>query len=308
MPILKIRDENGNFIPIPAIRGANGKSAFEQAKEGGYIGTEEAFIALLNGLTATEDADHYADFNNPHRVTKEQIGLENVDNTPDTLKPVSTPQREAIEAHTKNKNNPHEVTAEQINAFAVSGGTVWGDMNVYGSHYPTFKVGTDDSNATAVIYTPNKTVDIYNWTNGQPTTLSIGNSSSMLLRDVAKIWVGANDYQIYGDHNANELGIARVATGSYKGTNTYGTKNPCSLTFDFVPKMVVVAKRGSANATNGSTFLWIAPSTTLNFINNGSTYWCYTSLSGTTLSWYSTESSAYQLNSSNYDYDYVAWG
>ena len=39
MPILHIRDENGNFIPITAIRGAEGKSAYEQAKEGGYKGT-----------------------------------------------------------------------------------------------------------------------------------------------------------------------------------------------------------------------------------------------------------------------------
>jgi hypothetical protein len=74
MPILQIRDENGNFIPIPAIKGNDGKSAYEQAKEGGYTGTEEAFIAMLNGLTNSEEAAHYADFNNPHKVTAEQVG------------------------------------------------------------------------------------------------------------------------------------------------------------------------------------------------------------------------------------------
>ena len=59
IPVLKIRDENGNFIPINAIRGENGKSAYEQAKEGGYKGTEEEFIAMLNGLTAEEMAPMY---------------------------------------------------------------------------------------------------------------------------------------------------------------------------------------------------------------------------------------------------------
>lgn len=72
--ILKVRDENGNFTDIPAIRGKDGKSAYEQAKEGGYKGTEQEFIALLNGLTSTDDADHYSDFDNPHKVTAEQTG------------------------------------------------------------------------------------------------------------------------------------------------------------------------------------------------------------------------------------------
>lgn len=74
MPILQIRDEDGNFIPIPAIRGDNGKSAYEQAKEGGYKGTEEEFVAILNGLTFPEDTEHREDFNNPHKVTASQLG------------------------------------------------------------------------------------------------------------------------------------------------------------------------------------------------------------------------------------------
>lgn len=72
--VLKIRDKNGKFVDIPAIKGDDGKSAYEQAKEGGYSGTEEEFIALLNGLTASEDASHYANLNNPHKVTPGQIG------------------------------------------------------------------------------------------------------------------------------------------------------------------------------------------------------------------------------------------
>ena len=79
MPILQIRDKDGNFIPINAIKGDDGKSAYEQAKEGGYQGTEQDFIAFLNGVlnavNAIElDEDHIADRNNPHQVKAEQTG------------------------------------------------------------------------------------------------------------------------------------------------------------------------------------------------------------------------------------------
>lgn len=80
MPILHIRDENGQFVPIPAIKGddgkdgKDGKSAYEQAKEGGYTGTEEEFVDSLNGLTNSEIATHCSDFDNPHKVTAEQAG------------------------------------------------------------------------------------------------------------------------------------------------------------------------------------------------------------------------------------------
>lgn len=65
---------------------------------------------------------------NPHNVTKEQLGLSKVDNTSDAEKPVSTKQAEAIAdakatgttaqtnitTHTSNKSNPHGVTKAQV--------------------------------------------------------------------------------------------------------------------------------------------------------------------------------------------------
>lgn len=55
MSILYVRDKNGNFAPIRTIKGKDGKSAYEQARDGGYKGTLDEFTALLNGLTASED-------------------------------------------------------------------------------------------------------------------------------------------------------------------------------------------------------------------------------------------------------------
>lgn len=64
---------------------------------------------------------HVADFENPHQVTKEQIGLGNVDNTSDADKPISSAVQEALDAvnkevseHKADKNNPHEVTKAQV--------------------------------------------------------------------------------------------------------------------------------------------------------------------------------------------------
>ncbi len=64
---------------------------------------------------------HVADTTNPHQVTKEQIGLGNVDNTADADKPVSSAVRTAIDevagdltSHESNRSNPHEVSKSQV--------------------------------------------------------------------------------------------------------------------------------------------------------------------------------------------------
>lgn len=44
IPILSVRDDEGNVIPIPAIKG---KSAYQSAVDGGYNGTEEEFNFML---------------------------------------------------------------------------------------------------------------------------------------------------------------------------------------------------------------------------------------------------------------------
>lgn len=49
IPILSVYDDNGNEIPIPAIRGTDGKSAYQSALEGGYEGSAEDFYRDLAG-------------------------------------------------------------------------------------------------------------------------------------------------------------------------------------------------------------------------------------------------------------------
>ncbi len=73
---------------------------------------------------------HSGRIDNPHKVTKAQVGLSNVDNTADKDKPVSSVQATAIadaknagttalnfaRNHAQNKVNPHAVTAAQVGA------------------------------------------------------------------------------------------------------------------------------------------------------------------------------------------------
>lgn len=53
------------------------------------------------GLMSKEDKEkldsHLIDYNNPHQVTKEQVGLSNVDNTSDKNKPISTETKSALD-------------------------------------------------------------------------------------------------------------------------------------------------------------------------------------------------------------------
>ena len=61
MPILKIKDKNGNVVEIPAMRGPRGErgiDAYAKAKEYGYTGTEEEFYLAMgqNGTPVTTES------------------------------------------------------------------------------------------------------------------------------------------------------------------------------------------------------------------------------------------------------------
>jgi len=82
---------------------------------------------------------HTGNINNPHNITKAQIGLGNVDNTSDINKPVSTAQQTAINAralnsdltaHIDRTNNPHKVTKTQVELWNVPNED-WKSANIW---------------------------------------------------------------------------------------------------------------------------------------------------------------------------------
>lgn len=69
----------------------------------------EAHTATLTNKTLTSPV-----ITSPTGIVKADVGLDQVDNTSDVNKPVSTAQATYIDSHTTNTNNPHSVTAAQV--------------------------------------------------------------------------------------------------------------------------------------------------------------------------------------------------
>ena len=120
-------------------------------------------------------------------------------------------------------------------------------------------------------------------------------------------------------------GGAKIQTGSYVGTGTYGQANPCSLTFDFVPKVLIITSawvqsQPYQNATAQyyqimidiaavqSALVGSDSATVWGLFNSGTRTSIIMTAAGQTISWYSTTNNDGQLNNSNYAYCYMAIG
>lgn len=100
---------------------------------------------------------------------------------------------------------------------------------------------------------------------------------------------------------------ARVQFGSYVGTGTYGYDNPNTLTFDFVPKLVII----SGYTSNGyTTVTFVRGASSAGYPANGVNYFSMKlSWKDKKVSWYNTSYDAdQQANKSGYRYNYVAIG
>ena len=109
---------------------------------------------------------------------------------------------------------------------------------------------------------------------------------------------------------------AKIQTGSYVGTGTYGAANPCSLTFDFVPKMLwLIAGSYDANGITDYLYFFQYAENWLYAINNSASIYAFgyslkISVNNYTISWYTTaeDGATQQGNSSNKNYSYIAIG
>lgn len=121
--------------------------------------------------------------------------------------------------------------------------------------------------------------------------------------------------------NLLAVNCAKIATGSYTGTGTYGTSNRNSITFPFVPLMVVLLSRYDANTVFGlrplneywqDGFLWVAPQNSATVAGSGYSGQNVVTVSGKTLSWfarnYQGDASEVQLNANGKTYYYLAIG
>lgn len=107
---------------------------------------------------------------------------------------------------------------------------------------------------------------------------------------------------------------ARIQTGSYVGTGTYGSSNPCSLTFGFSPQLFILFGKANSNANYRDMIIAIKGGTQLGFTishgtnpdaagGDGITF----SWGSKTLNWYATYLNK-QLNASGVTYNWLAAG
>ena len=135
-------------------------------------------------------------------------------------------------------------------------------------------------------------------------------------------WVGT-DPVLMSDFNADNAKIdaafallPHVVTGSYTGNGQYGSAHPVTLTFPFVPKLLVVLSdsrnyfgpAGSTNIYNGwlMTMPGVSGAYLGSYDTNDAVHFDW---NGSTVSWYTEQASpGVQCNAQNVVYHYFAIG
>lgn len=117
--------------------------------------------------------------------------------------------------------------------------------------------------------------------------------------------------------NETQLSMLTMERGEYTGNGKYGSANPTSITFSFVPDIVFIIEQNNSATVQGyqATFFpknsqvkqWSITGPTGDASLNISGMYQNLSLSGNTLSWYSVNSS-HQMNKNNKSYSWYAIG
>ena len=190
---------------------------------------------------------------NPHSVTKAQVGLGNVDNTSDKNKPISTAQATAIaeaksagtnaqaniNGHINNKSNPHNITVEQIGALSSGGGTITGNLNIAKTLPRVQMKDTDVERFGVFEITPEGYVGIGNWkSTSDHINLQIRPSSVGVNEAIRFTVDGTKAYLLYGEHNMPHP--VQIEVGDYVGGGTTGKNNAIILNFPFVPEVLFI--------------------------------------------------------------------
>lgn len=102
----KVNKEQVGLGNVPNVTTNDQTPTYEEAEEFGNISSGEklsiAFGKIQKAISSL--LGHINNFDNPHKTTKSQIQLGNVDNTSDVDKPVSTAQQKAIDGAYANSN------------------------------------------------------------------------------------------------------------------------------------------------------------------------------------------------------------
>lgn len=132
-------------------------------------------------------------------------------------------------------------------------------------------------------------------------------ATNVLTLDMWYCFFNVTSWTDWMQINTSAIGGARITTGSYIGTGTYGASNPCSITFDFEPKLVLITSESYIGTIDVVVCMRNASFAYTH--RNQTSYYIRLVWSGKTLSWTDAGNSAImQLNASGATYKYVAIG
>ena len=117
----------------------------------------------------------------------------------------------------------------------------------------------------------------------------------------------ADNQKIEAAMKAIQEDIPNIYLGEYTGTGTYGEQAPNTLTFPFVPKLVLISNYQAAGSRK-NVVGWFYGYTAGAIDNDVNTATVTLTWSGKTLTWYSSSSASYQLNQNNITYRYCVIG
>lgn len=304
--------------------------------DSGNLVTSGGVAAAVENATASAGSNlnaHTKNQNNPHNVTKSQVGLGDVDNTSDLNKPVSTAQQTALNAKQNiiktsgilvcdgnggfsAKGVDDTPTADSGNLITSGGvkAAIMNDAAPAGFGLGTFakKVSSlNDITATGFYYS--------DYFNGAPSLngyyaihMEQEWSYSSDGRIATQFGLGHNSlygcirYRYNGEWSS-WIWTAQYVRTSYTGTGTYGSDNPNSIELVQRPLLsfiIPTSKEGSGLILYGRNGFLLK--------NNGSVYHTSSSTVGLTFdmqqtcTWYSTKSADYQANLSGVSYTLFA--
>ena len=145
----------------------------------------------------------------------------------------------ALHASTHGSNGTDPVTPAAIGAAAATHQHAAGDINsgTFASDrlptVPLTKGGTGQTTAAKALYA---------LINGSSALAYSGAAAGDFLALLDASAATGKKISLENLINYMQLlgGVPKIATGSYTGTGTYGADNPCSLTFPFVPKLIML--------------------------------------------------------------------
>ena len=351
--VLKIRDKDGNFVGIGALRGDRGKSAYEQAVEAGFEGTEEQFNLAVSSIPNFEQ--HLATSGNPHETTAEDVGALPIEGgritgegvvLGDGTGKIASGQNfiqldvfdDKEDYNNRRKLVLNGVRNAQIPKCLLLGDVVNGEVVYYAIYGEHNKPSAADVGAIASKYTRSANLDTeltkgvqsmtvcYYDSNTQNTPKTEGLTSyahGMVITNAYTDQYGVQLCMPSGDSNmyirkkdgtgisgwakvCNMKDIPAVPKAStvstYTGTGTAGQDNPCTLTFEAPPKMVMIM---APNAAYVGFFIKGVNQYLVASANGFSTSGQECTWSGNTLSWHALSTGQYyQLNAGTQKYTY----